>query len=502
MRRGVAVATAALALLGGYGAADVLDVVPGILTLEAEPAAYPVPLATATATRSLPMPSAAPSGMPLAPAGTQAPLPSTAGITAALAGPLADPDLKGAAVVVRDALTGTDLYAVDPGRTRIPASTLKLVSALAVQRAFPAGSTLSTAVLQGAAPDRLVLVAGGDMLLSPDRGDPGAIAGRAGLADLADAVAAALRTTGTTAVTLAVDAGYAPGTAMATGWSPDFRPAGIVGPVAMLGLASHWPQLGKPAAPDPVAETAAALAARLTERGIATTLASPLILATPPSAAGPAPAASGSNAGTTPGGATAGTTAGTSPGTRLGEVRSAPVTDLVGLALERSDNTLIESLARQAAYRSGRPSDFEGTAAYLRETLGQAGIDVAGVSLHDASGLSRSNALPARVLADVLTLGAKGTDPGFTQALTRLPVAALTGTLGGRFTDPPHRTGAGIVRAKTGSLTGVNALAGTVVTADGRLLVFVVLQQGPVGTAEARGALDGVGAVLATCGCR
>ena len=59
------------------------------------------------------------------------------------------------------------------------------------------------------------------------------------------------------------------------------------------------------------------------------------------------------------------------------------------------------------------------------------------------------------------------------------------------------------MRAKTGTLLGIHALAGTAVTADGRLLAFAVIADEPAGgEAEAEGALDDFAAGLAGCGCR
>ena len=61
--------------------------------------------------------------------------------------------------------------------------------------------------------------------------------------------------------------------------------------------------------------------------------------------------------------------------------------------------------------------------------------------------------------------------------------------------------GRGLVRAKTGTLTGVSALAGTTVTRDGRLVFFALLADQVQSTLDARAALDAAAVALAACRC-
>src|SRR4029450_7480332 len=146
--------------------------------------------------------------------------------------------------------------------------------------------------------------------------------------------------------------------------------------------------------------------------------------------------------------------------------------------LDESDNALTESLTRQAAYRKGSKAGFDATAAFVRDALSALGLDLSGVATVDASGLSRQNQVPARVLGDVMALGTSAKLAGMADTLRDLPIAGLTGTLATRFDEGQTHTGAGGAKAKTGTLTGVNALAGTVVTADGRLLTFAAIANG------------------------
>ena len=473
MRR-IAVALGLVLALVGYAVLDVYDVVPGVLTLA--PAPDPVsPAATATPTTppvGAPRPAA--SGMPLPTAGAEEPVPSTAGLTASLAAPLAGSRLGGAvAVAIRDAATGAHLFDLRADEARTPASVLKLLSAAAVDATFPPGATLTTKVVQGSAPDQVVLVAGGDTLLGPSAGDPGVVAGRAGLGDLVAATVSALRARGVAKVSVGLDLGYAPGPLTAPTWSPAFQPNGITGAVAALGLVTERATPGRPGPADPAASVAGAFVAGLKAQGVNATL-SKGVSAQPGAAL-------------------------------LASVTSAPVADQLALALDESDNALTESLTRQAAFLKGAPPGFAQSAAFVRRTLSDLGIDLSGVTTVDASGLSRENAVPARVLADVLALGTNLVVPGMRETVRRLPVAGLSGTLAARFDLGGSHEAAGLARAKTGTLTGVSTVAGTVVTADGRLLTFTVLANGVppgAGTLAARDALDQFVAALAGCGCR
>jgi D-alanyl-D-alanine carboxypeptidase/D-alanyl-D-alanine-endopeptidase (penicillin-binding protein 4) len=492
-------------ILLGYAVLDVADAAPGVLTLTAAP---PPPPTETPGTRTLPVvPQPTPStsvGEPLPPLAGDAEAPTPDGVARALRSVVALPALADSALVVRDGQTGEVLFDDNGAQLRIPASTTKLLSAAAIGQAFAPDATLETVVRRGATDGEIVLVAGGDSLINPGKGDPEAVAGRAGLSDLSDQVVTALERTGARAVTLRVDESYAYGPGVAPTWDASFRPSGITGAVAMLGLSSQRATNGRVGPADPVAAVRDLFVRQLERRGIDVTLAprdTPSVTSPTPTTTATTTPTSGTATPTPATPADASTTAPASgPGAVLGRIVSAPVRDQLALALTDSDNALTEILTRQASFRSGGGTTFADTGAWVVSQVAALGLDTSGVVLRDASGLSRENRVRADLLTRILALGYDGKHAVLRRALDGLPIGGLTGTLDDRFTGADSEA-AGRARAKTGTLTGANALAGSVVDDDGRLLVFAGMVAG-AGTTEARAALDRFVATLAACGCR
>jgi D-alanyl-D-alanine carboxypeptidase/D-alanyl-D-alanine-endopeptidase (penicillin-binding protein 4) len=117
--------------------------------------------------------------------------------------------------------------------------------------------------------------------------------------------------------------------------------------------------------------------------------------------------------------------------------------------------------------------------------LARAGIPEGSVRFGEGSGLSRGNAVtPA---ATVALLRFMRRHPDSAAWITALPVGGVDGTLKNRFRKGPAT---GNVRAKTGSLRGVNALGGYVTTAAGEELTFAIYAIDATVDPEARSRMD------------
>ncbi|MFE4518782.1 D-alanyl-D-alanine carboxypeptidase/D-alanyl-D-alanine-endopeptidase [Kitasatospora sp. NPDC056783] len=418
--------------------------------------------------------------------GPDATLPTAQGLQQALAGALADKSLGEVAFAVADAASGRLLYGSGENTPATPASTTKLATSVAALSLIPGDTRLTTRVVRGTDPGTITLVGGGDPTLTALPADQVRIGGQPADADtapasldaLAQRTAAALKNLGTTAVRLDYDLSmYAGGPRHG---NHDGQNIALVQPL-MVDEGKVDPR-SRDDAPDRVADPAAAaadaFAALLGDRGITVT-GKPGLAASP----APAPAA---------------------PGTvLLGSVDSPTVARLVERLLTTSDNQLAEAIARQVALAAHQPASFEGAAAAVAQELARLGVPTGDVVLHDGSGLHPGNAVPPAVLVRLLALADAEQQPALRPVLTGLPVAGFTGTLDKRYGSASGSAdAAGLIRAKTGTLSGVNTLAGTVVDADGRLLAFAVMTRTAAPADTARAAMDRLAARLTTCGCR
>jgi D-alanyl-D-alanine carboxypeptidase/D-alanyl-D-alanine-endopeptidase (penicillin-binding protein 4) len=181
-------------------------------------------------------------------------------------------------------------------------------------------------------------------------------------------------------------------------------------------------------------------------------------------------------------------------------VSSPPLIQRLREMMNASDNVMAESIGREVAATLSRPQSFDGAAQAVLATLSGAGIDTGGARLLDSSGLSVDDRLTAASLDGVVN-AATDNDAGELRSLVDLlPIAGGSGTLSNRYLDTDSgRAAAGWLRAKTGSLTGTNALAGIVTDAGGRVMTFAFISNnaGPTG----RTAIDALAATLRSCGC-
>ncbi|AWB82650.1 D-alanyl-D-alanine carboxypeptidase/D-alanyl-D-alanine-endopeptidase [Corynebacterium yudongzhengii] len=345
--------------------------------------------------------------------------------TAALAtrlGELAqDPALGTFHGVVTDTTTGEVVWDNAPDEALVPASATKILTSAAAILALDADHRLTTRVVAGEQPGEVIIVTGGDVWLNGED-----------LAALAEQITAHVPEV----TRVGIDASAWTGTDYVDSWDPTNIDGGYVAPLqpAMInGGRLTAPAGDVPRSHTPALDVAAALAERVGAEGSGEDTADPQAEV-------------------------------------IAEIQSDPLTARTEDMMQHSDNVMAEAIGREVAIATQTGTSVEDAVAATLNTLTEAGIDVTGVHLEDNSGLSDNNRIPPRVLNDILTAAVTGTE--LRPLLDTLPVAHGEGTLEDRYADLPGR---GYVRAKTGTLTGTNALAGTVIADSGRIYAFALL---------------------------
>lgn len=382
---------------------------------------------------------------------------------------LADPRLgSNVTAYVVDANSGKVLIDINSEQPMIPASTLKIFTGIAAMDVLGSQSRFETIVKREG--NLLTIVGGGDPTLvsqTPEnwRGKPPGSEQPPSLDQLADLAVNAIGQTTETFVVNFDDSLFAEPQAHPT-WPDLYIRTGEVAPAQGLTM-DFGINDSEAVMKDPAQSVAQYFADALTARGIPATLGENKLAA--------------------------------ETATVLTSIKSATITDIVERMITTSNNTMAEYLAHHVGGASGAFT-YDGGASATTQALTTAQIDLTGVTILDGSGLSRSNRASAKSLVSALSY-ANSSDGAAWTNLSGLPVAGISGTLVDRydFGEP----GRGTVRAKTGTLSKVVALSGTLVDASGDLLIFTFIANDvPSSAKQGATALDEVVKVLAQCGCR
>jgi D-alanyl-D-alanine carboxypeptidase/D-alanyl-D-alanine-endopeptidase (penicillin-binding protein 4) len=393
-----------------------------------------------------------------------------AAVRRALARPLRDRDL-GREVLAAVAGLGQDgtLFTSGGATAGMPASTTKLLTTTAALSALGPDHTFRTRVVR-AGRHGVVLVGGGDPFLASTP-DPDAYPHVADVTTLARSTAERLRRDGVRRVRVRYDDTLFSGPAFNPHWPASYLPDAVVSPITALWVDEGRSASGYGRVADPSATAATTFAGALARAGIR-------VLGPP-------------RAGRAPQGAR-----------EIAGVDSPPLAQVVERILLVSDNEAAEVVGHHVGLASGDQGSFTGGVRGVVRELRRLGVDLAGARLYDGSGLSRDNRLAPTTLVGVLQAAASRAHPDLRAVVTGLPVAGFSGSLADRF-DGAAPQARGHVRAKTGTLTGVSALAGVATDVDGDPLVFALVADRVRlrDTLDARDALDDAATALGACRC-
>ena len=182
---------------------------------------------------------------------------------------------------------------------------------------------------------------------------------------------------------------------------------------------------------------------------------------------------------------------------QIASVSSQPISKWISHMLQVSDNTEAEALARLVALDMGMSASFSSIDAAIKKALAPLGLNTAGMTIRDGSGLSDFNAVSPTFVAKLMQLVNKP-GSGIEQVRQGLPVAAESGGLAERFKGD-NIDAAGHVFAKTGWIKKGYTLAGLINAKDSSTLAFAVYALGSV-KPDAKIAIDNLVTGFYRCG--
>ena len=161
--------------------------------------------------------------------------------------------------------------------------------------------------------------------------------------------------------------------------------------------------------------------------------------------------------------------------------------------MKKSDNFFAEAVFYQIAAATGsRPAKASDAARVMRQLFRKLGLGHREYRVADGSGLSLYNYVSAELETRMLRYIWLHGDI-YEYLYASLPIAGVDGTLSKRMKNTAAYEN---VRAKTGTVTGVSALAGYCTAANGHQLCFSIINQGIMDSTTGRNFQDRVCNVL------
>jgi D-alanyl-D-alanine carboxypeptidase/D-alanyl-D-alanine-endopeptidase (penicillin-binding protein 4) len=158
---------------------------------------------------------------------------------------------------------------------------------------------------------------------------------------------------------------------------------------------------------------------------------------------------------------------GAGPRRPLARLLSPPLADVARPLMKVSQNLYAETVMRAASLGSA-PASMEASRKAAEETLSRWGVVPGTYVVADGSGLSRNNYVSAAMIVGILRAMAR--DGRLADAfVATLPIAGKDGTIASRMKGTRAE---GNVKAKTGTISNVRSLSGSLTTATGERIVF------------------------------
>ena len=154
----------------------------------------------------------------------------------------------------------------------------------------------------------------------------------------------------------------------------------------------------------------------------------------------------------------------------IASINSAPLNDVITEMLTNSDNNTAELVLKEIGLSRMSAGTRMAGAQVIQSVLQDLGLPVDGLVINDGSGLDRGNRATCALFISILER-----DGGFGVLGKGLAIAGQTGTLRTLLGDT---TASERLHAKTGTLTGAKALSGYVVYAPEKAVSFALILNG------------------------